>query len=202
VQLIESLVGAIARHSPAGAAWLQTEGSRFPQAFAAAGRTLGRDEISVEDCPIPWPRTGADEVGRAALVLGAVAVLPPDQHVTFVRDLLRRGEVRERHAVLRVLAGLPEPVRFLDLAIDAFRTNVQSVFEALACDNAYPARYFTSAQFAQLVIKALLTGAPVGRIHELSSRIDAELVRMVEAYASERRAAGRPVPEDAKLILQ
>ena len=76
------------------------------------------------------------------------------------------------------------------------------MFEALACDNAYPASYFKPAQFAQLVIKALLTGAPVGRIHELSSRIDAELVRMVEAYASERRAAGRPVPEDAKLILQ
>lgn len=201
MQLIESLVGVVERQTPEGASWLQGRlgRNRFAPAFAAAGRKLGRALISDEDArsiPIPWPCTGVDECGRAALVLAA------DPDITFIRDLLRRGEVRERQAVLRVLAGLPQPERFTELAIDAFRTNVQSVFEALACDNAYPARHFSSAQFAQLVLKALFTGAPVDRIHDLANRIDDELVRMVEAYASERRAAGRPVPEDAKLILR
>lgn len=200
MQLIESLVEAVARQTPDGAAWLRDQVSApFAPAFSAAGRRLGHAPIAVEDAraiSIPWPVTGVDECGRAALILAA------DRSVTFVHDLLRRGEVRERHAVLRVLAGLPAPERFVDLAIDAFRTNVQSVFEALACDNAFPARHFSSAQFAQLVLKALFTGAPVSRIHGLEERIDDELVRMVEAYASERRAAGRPVPEDAKLVLR
>lgn len=207
MQLIEGLVEAVASRVPP--AWLTAQlpfqPTRFARAFAAAGRTLGTAPVTEQAAlriPIPWPITGIDECARAALVLAALDTLPADEHVTFIRDLIRRGEVRERQAVLRVLAGLPAPERFTDVAVDAFRTNVQSVFEALACDNAYPARHFSPAQFAQLVLKALFLGAPVGRIHDLGSRIDAELVRMVEAYASERRAAGRPVPEDAKLILR
>jgi hypothetical protein len=206
VQLIESLVEAVGSRVPVTwlTAQLPYQPARFARAFAAAGRTLGTvqvTEAAARAIAIPWAiDTGVDECARAALVLSAVDALPADDHVTFVRDLIRRGEVRERQAVLRVLAGLPAPERFRDIAVDAFRTNVQSVFEALACDNAYPARHFSPPQFAQLVLKALFNGAPVGRIHDLASRIDDELVRMVEAYASERRAAGRPVPEDAKLI--
>lgn len=208
MQVIESLVAAVRRHAPDGAAWLdaQLEGgpTAFAPGFAAAGRKLGRAPTTDDDArtiPIPWPAgAGVDECGRAALVAAAVAALPSDQHVVFVRDLVRRGEVRERQAVLRVLAALPAPARFVDIAIDACRTNVQSVFEAIACDNAFPAQHFPSPAFAQMTLKALFIGAPVGRIHDLASRVDDNLVRMVEAYASERRAAGRPVPEDAKLI--
>jgi hypothetical protein len=206
VRLIEALRDAV---HPDGAAWLTAqlpfELSGFARAFASAGRKLGQTPITEEaarSIPIPWPRTGVDECARAVLVLSALEAMPPAEHVVFTRDLIRRGEVRERQAVLRVLAGLPGPERFVDVAIDAFRTNVQSVFEALACDNVYPAAHFSAPQFAQLVLKALFVGAPVGRIHDLAARIDDELVRMVSAYASERRAAGRPVPEDAKLILQ
>jgi hypothetical protein len=39
-------------------------------------------------------------------------------------------------------------------------------------------------------------------VHGLAERTTPELVRMVEAYASERRAAGRPVPDDAKLVIR
>lgn len=207
MQLIEALVGAVTRQVPEAAEWLRLpfDRARFAAVFSAAGRKLGRASISDDDAraiPIPWPVTGVDECGRAALVAAAVAALDPAEQVPFVRDLIRRGEVRERQAVLRVLAGLPDPARFVDVAVDAFRTNVESVFEALACDNAYPARHFSPPQFAQLVLKALFVGAPVARIVGLEARIDEELVRMVEAYASERRAAGRPVPEDAKLILR
>ncbi len=205
MQLIEALVGAVTRQVPEAEEWLSLpfDRARFAPAFSAAGRKLGRGSITEADArtiPIPWPITGVDECGRAALVAGAVAALDPVEHVPFVRDLIRRGDNRERQAVLRVLAGLPGPERFVELAIDACRTNVQSVFEAIACDNAYPARHFAPAPFSQLVLKALFIGAPVGRIAGLGSRIDDDLVRMVEAYASERRAAGRPVPEDAKLI--
>lgn len=209
MQLIESLTRAVRRHAPEGATWLDEQlafdPSRFAAAFSAAGRKLGKAPISDDDAraiPIPWPVTGVDECGRAALLLSAIAALPEADHVAFVRDLLRRGEVRERQAILRVLAGLPAPARFLELALDAFRSNVQSVFEALACDNAYPAREFPAAAFGQLVLKVLFVGAPLGRVVGLAERIDDELVRMVEGYTSERRAAGRPVPEDAKLILR
>jgi hypothetical protein len=49
-------------------------------------------------------------------------------------------------------------------------------------------------------MKALFTGAPLRRIHALPSRLNAELRRMARDFAAERRAAGRPVPEDIHLI--
>jgi hypothetical protein len=206
VELIMELTDAIARVAPPeGVEWLTNQlvfdRTRFHGAFSAAGRKLGKATVVAPRLRIPWPNaSGADECGRAALVLAATASLESHEHVDLVRDLIRRGEVRERQAVLRVLAALPFPERFVDVAVDACRTNVQSVFEAIACDNAYPAKYFPAPALNQLVLKALFVGAPVARIVGLEPRITGELVRMVEAYASERRAAGRPVPEDAKLI--
>ena len=212
VDLISELADAVARVAPPdGVAWLTQQlvfdRAKFHPAFSAAGRRLGRAPIGDADAarlaerglPIA-PTTGADECGRAALVLAAIASLDVAQHVPLVSDLVRRGEVRERQAVLRVLAGLPAPERFVDIAIDAFRSNVTSIFEAIACDNAFPARHFPDAAFNQLVLKALFVGAPVARIVELGRRTTGELVRMVDGYASELTAAGRPVPADAALI--
>lgn len=182
------------------------EPGTFAPAFAAAGRRLSRVAITDDDAAAitaagtRWPVTGADECGRAALVLAATAALPAEAQVGFVRDLLRRGELRERQAVLRVLAALPDPARFVELAIDACRSNVETVFAAIACDNDFPARHFPPAAFHQMVLKALFIGAPLARIAGLAARTTDELVRMVDAYASERRAAGRPIPDDVALI--
>ncbi|HEY6177389.1 MAG TPA: EboA domain-containing protein, partial [Kofleriaceae bacterium] len=115
-------------------------------------------------------------------------------------DLLRRGEVRERQAVLRVLAALPAPARFVELAIDACRTNVETVFAAIACDNDFPARHFPAPAFHHMVLKALFIGAPLARVAGLAERTSDELVRMVDAYVSERAAAGRAIPADVALI--
>lgn len=175
----------------------------FGPTFAAAGRKLGSSRVDatrVRSAGLLVPDDYArDEAGRAALILREVT--RADDAVVFVRDLWRRGEVRERQAVLRVLAALPEPARFVEIGVDACRTNVLDVFCAIACDNAFPAQHFSDAAFNQMVLKAMFVGAPVGRIDGLARRKTPELVRMVEAYASERRAAGRPVPEDAKLVL-
>jgi hypothetical protein len=182
------------------------EPARFAAAFAGAGRRLGRAPIreaaaaAITASGLRWPVTGADECGRAALVLAAVAAMPDDRHASFVRDLVRRGEVRERQAVLRVLAALPEPAQFVEIAIDACRTNVETVFSAIACDNDFPARHFPAPAFHQMVLKALFIGAPLARIAALPERTSDELVRMVDAYVSERAAAGRAIPADVALI--
>jgi hypothetical protein len=102
---------------------------------------------------------------------------------------------------LRVLSYLPDPESFLELAGDACRSSVQGVFEALACENPYPARHFPEAAFNQMVLKAVFTGAALVRICDLDRRINRELVRMAEGYASERRAAGRSVPADVERLV-
>ncbi|MFD1152584.1 EboA domain-containing protein, partial [Saccharothrix hoggarensis] len=52
------------------------------------------------------------------------------------------------------------------------------------------------------VLKCLFLDIPLAAVAGLDRRVDAELVRMVRAYADERRAAGRAVPEDASTLLR
>jgi hypothetical protein len=56
------------------------------------------------------------------------------------------------------------------------------------------------AAFRQLVLKAIFLGVAIDRILGWRTRNDDELRRMVGDYAAERRAAGRPVPDDIASI--
>lgn len=144
---------------------------------------------------------GLDEVGRAALLIEVLADLALEEHFSLVGELFVKGEIREKQAVLRVLAYLPEPQRFLDAAVEACRSHVQPIFEAIACENPYPAAHFPEPNFNQMVLKALFTGVPLRRIVGLTDRVTDELRRMAADYASERRAAGRSVPADIGDLL-
>ena len=207
--MITLLVSIASAHAPQAAPWLAEQIAKpelFAPAFAGAARRLGRAPIRAEDAAkitaagLRWPVCGVDECGCAALLLAVARARPADHHVELVRHLIRHGELRERQAVLRVLAAMPEPARFVELAIDACRTNVQGVFEAIACDNDFPARHFPDPAWHQMVLKALFIGAPLARVAGVAGRTTPELLRMVDAFASERRAAGRPVPADVALV--
>lgn len=181
----------------------------FAAAYAGAGRRLGAAtaELSAAEVerlstasvtvPVGWSLA---ELGRAALLVKVCEALAPEAQPGFITQQFKTGDNEERAALLKSLPLLPGPERYLDVAIDACRSHVQSVFEAIACENAYPARHFPEHNFNQLVLKAFFTGVAVRRIQGLSLRRSAELVRMAEAYASERRAAGRPVPQDLDLV--
>lgn len=136
------------------------------------------------------------EVGRAVLLLMGLDALPPEEHVEFIDERFVRGDNAEREALLRTLPMLPEAGRFLATAVEACRTNVQTVFEAIGCDNPYPARYFPELNFNQLVMKAFFLGLSLRRIAGLPERITPALRQMVADHAKERSVAGRPLHED------
>jgi hypothetical protein len=181
----------------------------FAVAWSGCGRRLGRGSQTVPaeeaarlteaGAPFVPQAWGLDEAGRALLLLSALESAPASADV--VLELFAHGEMREQQAVLRVLAYLPDPTQYVALAADAVRTNVLSVLEALACDNPFPARHMPDLAFNQLIMKAIFNGLPLRRVVALAERNTAELRRMVGAYASERRAAGRPVPADVDFIL-
>lgn len=181
---------------------------RFRAAFAGAARRLRGCQLLAEDVQalagagvIGAENWQIDNVARTALLLRALSALPADGHAEFVRQVYLRGDYREQAAVLHSLSFLPQPEQHLELAIDACRTNVLDVFEAIACENAYPAAFFPAANFNQVVLKAIFMAVLAGRIAGLASRVTPELKRMVTDFASERRAAGRSVPEDVDLIV-
>jgi hypothetical protein len=160
-------------------------------AFSGAARKVGKATVIVGERG-SW---GGDEVARAALLLRAYPRIVPE-------ELWRYGDNRERQAVLKALPLLPEPERFVALSIEACRTNVLTVFEAIACENPYPARHFPELHFNQMVLKAAFSGIALARVVGLHQRRNEELARMASDFAAERRAAGRLVPADLGLILE
>lgn len=188
------------------------EGPRtaFVNELAAAARWLGKDEVALLDderrdlgeVGVALPAGLAlDELGRMAMLAALAVQLPGDGLEAVVDDCYRHGDSRERRAVLRALPLLPRPERFVAIAADACRTHALPVFEAVACENPYPAAHFPDASFHQMVLKALFLGVALDRIVGLQARSSPELQRMASAYASERRAAGRSVPADIGLVL-
>jgi hypothetical protein len=221
IAVAEVLVDVVrARIGPGDREWLDRAAAQsrsplnrdaFALTFTVAARRVGTAPLTpsaeelarLREAGMTWPVTGwgMDQLTRSALLLLAAAALSPPEFKTLVEDSYGHGDNRERQAVLRALAFLPGPGRFLPLAIEACRTSIQPLFEAIACENPYPAAHFPELNFNQMVLKALFIGVPLARIVGLRGRITAELRRMAADYASERRAAARSVPADIGELL-
>jgi integrase len=116
--------------------------------------------------------------------------------------LYRQGTAAERRAVLIALQGLDtDPSHGVPLVEDALRTNDTSLVAAAL--GPYAARHLSPHAWRHGVLKCLFTGVPVAVVADLAQRArgDAELARMLTAYATERTAAGRTVPEDLRGLL-
>ena len=160
-------------------------------AFSGAGRRVGRAAVAVPERGT-W---GVDELARAAILLRVYPRVAP-------ADLWAHGDNRERQAVLKSLSWLPEARQFETIAFEGCRSNVLTVFEAISCENPYPRMYFEDSAWNQMVLKAVFCGVALSRIDGLEMRNNSELVRMAADYAAERRAAGRPVPDDLALLMK
>ena len=143
LDVAEGLLGIVRAHAGAAAReWLagaiRTAGAPldrggFATAFALAARQAGRStpeptpaEIArLRAAGVTWPVApwGLDGLARAGLLLHAAAGLPPGELEALVEECFLGGDTRERQAVLRTLALLPEPERFVALAVDACRTS-------------------------------------------------------------------------------
>jgi hypothetical protein len=175
-------------------------------ALAGASRRIGKDPLVLDDgetgrlyaAGIDWPLVArVDELWRVTALLGAAS---GDDFERLVADAYRGGDTDERRAVLRALPLFPAPERFAALAADACRTSVRPIFEAIACENPYPARHLSALHFNQMVLKALFLDVSLARVRGLDGRRTAELARMARDYAQERRAAGRPVSGDLAVL--
>ncbi|PKU25903.1 EboA domain-containing protein [Telmatospirillum siberiense] len=176
------------------------DGPALSRTFGAIGRWGEHGTpASVPADLTPDGRMTIGDLLRAALLERAVPGLG-NQAPAALRRLTQTGDTAERVIVLRMLHRLPEPDRFLDIALEACRSSVLPVFAAIACGNPYPARFFPAAAFNQLIAKLLLSDLPLTAVIGLSSRRTADLLRIAEAYASERRAAGRPLHPDFPLL--
>src|SRR5688500_9442145 len=119
-------------------------------------------------------RTGGAELVRIRMLEEASREMAEDAFAELIWSVWRSGDLAERQAVLRALPRLPDPARHLAIATEGVRTNALAIFEAIAADNPYPARFFDEHELNQMVVKALFLGLPVGRILGLEERVNDE----------------------------
>lgn len=216
--VVERVLSAALRSSviPEGSAWLARAcaGAAAQQtlldAYAGAALKVGRAPLALTDAALQELRTAApgvgferwtqDDAARALLLMTRLG--PTGEGLTDAAlACLEQSDAREQQSWLRALPLWPEGAAFLPHAIESCRTNIIPVFEALACENPYPAAHFPERNFNQLVLKALFNSIALSRVVGLGSRLNPELSRMARDYAAERRAAGRAVPADIALAL-
>jgi hypothetical protein len=204
----------LARTGPA-AAWLDEAMGRtadpaspaFRALHASVPRRLGQAARERPDPPpalvgVARPHVTWTDWVRAALVANVLGRLPDAAQPPALLRLFEGGEIGEQESLLRVLPLLDAPSRFVDTGLQGARTNAQRVFEAIACENPFPAAHFPELGMNQLVMKAIFIEVPVARIEGLGERLGPELLRMLAGYKSERLAAGRPVPADVDRLLE
>jgi hypothetical protein len=216
--LLSVIEDAVTHRAREGGAWLgaATATTATPDAFASAFANASRhtsrsalsltpeDESQLRELGVTWSlgRWALDDLARAALLLRAGDVLDGHDLAGLIDRVYRKGDTRERQAVLRALPLLREPVRALPVAIDAARSGIPPLFEAIACENPYPSMHFPALNFNHLVLQALVTGVALDRIVGLGARVTPDLVRLTNDFAAERRAAGRRVPGDIDAIIE
>ncbi|GAB5520589.1 MAG: hypothetical protein RhofKO_28400 [Rhodothermales bacterium] len=139
--------------------------------------------------PSAW---SVDQAARTLLIL-ALPAEDPDMYVKTLRLLYETADVAAAVALYQMLPLLAHPEQFLFQGTEGLRSNMTTVFDAVALRNPYPAEQFGENAFNQMVLKAIFIDSPLHRIVGLDTRANAALAQMLIDYAHERWAANRTV---------
>jgi hypothetical protein len=176
--------------------------SSFLLAFSTASRRVGKAVLALSDADLvsadearpgfqPRLWTTAD-AARTLLVL-ALPADDPAAHRAVLDGLFADGDHGELVALYQALPLLPHPAEHRARAAEGIRSNMKTVFEAVALRNPYPAEMLDEAAWNQLVLKCLFVGSRLLDVVGLDGRANETLAKMLSDYAHERWAAGRSV---------
>lgn len=110
-----------------------------------------------------------------------------------VAQIIQVADQAELITFLKFLVLLPRAESFKETAVEALRTNITPVFEAITMNNPYPSLHFNEQQWNQMYLKAAFMQLSLDRIIGVERRANAELARIISDYAHERWAASRDI---------
>ncbi len=110
-----------------------------------------------------------------------------------VAKLIEVADKSELETFLKFLILLPNPEYYKSTAINALRTNVSTIFKALAHNNPYPSIYFDDQQWNQMYLKTAFMQEDLSAILDIDKKANKDLARIISDYAHERWAAGRDI---------
>ena len=175
-----------------------TSTATLNMAVSIATRKLGKFDLPADGDMLReaarlrpgWTPRGwtTGQAGRIACILAA------GDHPDFAAQLemlFRTADVAESISLYQALPLYPNPTSLTTRAAEGTRTNIMTVFEAIAHENPFPAEHFDTMQWNQMVLKAVFVGSKLDPIQGLDERANASLTTMLCRYAGERRAASR-----------
>src|SRR5690554_687374 len=116
------------------------------------------------------------------------------EHFLKILDrLLESADMHEQEAVYAAFPLLPYQESLKLKAAEGLRTNITSVFDAIALNNPYPANYLDEKAWNQMVIKSIFLQRPLYKIVDTDRRANGDLAKILIDFAHERWAAGRNV---------
>ena len=162
--------------------------SKFDKAQAV---NYGADE---NDTVLYFKSHRADllQISRIYL-LTKVLEMNPEFYTPEVAKIIQVADTTELETFLRYLTMLPQSENFKYSAVEALRTNISIVFDAITLNNPYPALYFNDQQWNQMYLKAVFMERDLGMIQSVDERANADLTRIISDYAHERWAASRTI---------
>src|SRR5690606_490726 len=176
---------------------------KFNLLFSSIPRQVGRNTVHVpveqlsvlQDCRKGFDPSGwtVDRLCRVQLLLHLDPAIGKEEYLARVEELFSVAEVNEQVALYSALPLYHFPEEFRFRTTEGIRTNMTSVFDAVALNNPYPFDYLEEAAWNQMVLKALFMQRPVYRIYGIDQRANQALARILSDYAHERWAAGRAV---------
>ncbi|MBQ4914532.1 EboA domain-containing protein [Maribacter sp. MMG018] len=110
-----------------------------------------------------------------------------------VANIIQVADTTELETFLKFLVLLPEPETYKSTAVEALRTNISVIFDAITLNNPYPAKYFNDQQWNQMYLKAAFMERDLSQIQSVDERANADLARIISDYAHERWAASRKI---------
>ncbi|MBO0322285.1 EboA domain-containing protein [Muricauda sp. CAU 1633] len=116
-----------------------------------------------------------------------------DEFLKPVQQLIQVADITELETFLKYLVLLPEPKNFNFAAVEALRTNIATVFNAISQYNPYPSQYFTTGEWNQMYLKAAFMQQDLKKIPEIEKMANKDLARIISDYAHERWAASRAI---------
>lgn len=171
-------------------------------AFSSVPRHTGKDIVKLTEeeleraakvrenwKPDNWT---ADQVARTYLLL-SFAERGEDEFLDKIEKIFITSDLGESIALYQGLPLYPHPEKFRDRAAEGIRSNITTVFNAVALNNPYPAEYLDEGAWNQIVLKALFVESPLYQIIGVDNRANETLAKMLVEYAYERWSAGRSV---------
>jgi len=132
------------------------------------------------------------DAARVRLIL-AIPAESAETLVSVLDRLFSAGEMQELIALYQGLPLYPFPEAHVLRCGEGIRTNMGSVFQAVAQRNPYPSEYLPEGMWNQLVLKCLFVEVQLAPVVGLEARKNPALTRMLCDYAHERWAASRVV---------